>query len=108
VIVFRTNQFVAAGQELAISYLAHDLLCEAKDERQAALERLHQKTFKIDHDPPTKDAYGPVIHAQVKFAFGELEPKERIEQIDATLNDPENAALLLQVDRKEVRRLSVD
>lgn len=100
--MFRTNQFVAAGNELAISYLAHDLLCEAKDERQAALERLHQKTFKVDHDPPTKDAYGPVIHAEVKLAFAELESKERIDQIEATLSDPENASLLLQVDRKEV------
>jgi hypothetical protein len=101
--VFRTNQFVAAGGELAISYLAHDLLCEADDERQAALERLHQTTFRIDAEQGTKDGYGPVVHAEVKLAFDELEPTERIAQIDATLADPENAALLLEVDHKEVR-----
>jgi hypothetical protein len=105
--VFRTNQFVAAGGELAISYLAHDLLCEADDERQAALERLHQTTFRIDAEQGTKDGYGPVVHAEVKLAFDELEPTERIAQIDATLADPENAALLLEVDHKEVRALLV-
>jgi hypothetical protein len=67
VIVFRTNQAVAAGMELAISFLSHGLLCEPLDERQAALERMNHRTFRLDPRPLGEGrGYGPVIHGEAR------------------------------------------
>jgi len=100
VAVFRTNRMVRAGEELRISYIEHELLCESPAVRQLALGDHHR--FHVQGYVPDEAAHGPVVTADVQQELMASLPKDRLEEVAAILEDQDTAPLLLQVDRKEL------
>jgi hypothetical protein len=126
--VFRTNQPVAPGAELCISYLPHDLLAERDDVRQAAFDD-QRKGFGVaandgggGEDDGGDDGEGsddgdegaasatsrrprpprplrPVATAELQAALVALPPRRRLAEL-AYIRESDVA--LLRSDRKEL------
>jgi hypothetical protein len=96
---FVTNQDVPAGQELCISYLEHDVLCESPQRRNLLLTL----DFKEDEDAnriisgnSTNDDDGPdapVVDSDVQNELMGMSTFERLEAIDQLMQQASGEAL---------------
>lgn len=92
---FVTNQDIPIGQELCISYLEHDVLCESAVRRNYMLTldfKEHQDADKEDfseEDGPNC----PVIDSEVQMELMEMIPFDRLEAIDQLLEQAHGNAL---------------
>jgi hypothetical protein len=118
--VFRTNRLVRKGEELCISYIESDVLCEPASLRNL---ELGGRDFKVrdpgqdseDEDDEEDDAdemeepEEPELYRKVdeeaQEALLELDPPARLENINALLEDMETRESFLRADRKELSLL---
>eukprot|EP00980_Cylindrotheca_fusiformis_P005431 scaffold1157_cov122-Cylindrotheca_fusiformis.AAC.23 len=78
---FVTNQDVQQGQELCLSYLEHDVLCETSSRQNCLL------TFDIGEAANEADVLddgpiSPVVDSEVQMELMEMIPFERLDAID--------------------------
>lgn len=92
---FVANQDIPAGEELCISYLEHDVLCENSHRRNCMLtldfkedEDTDQIIFGGDDGPDT-----PVVDSDVQNELMGMNPLERLEAIDQLLQQAAGEAL---------------
>jgi hypothetical protein len=109
--VFRTNRLVRKGEELCISYIESDILCEPA--RLRNLE-MGERDFAVSDDDGYPDTY-PVdvepdvcrrINEDVQMALLELQPADRLRNVEAILEDPDTGPILIAADKKELALLS--
>lgn len=92
IMFFVTNQAVAAGQELCISYIEHDVLCESPYRRNLMLRMDFQdNNTNSDDDPPSSEQAEqdgpdmPVVDTDVQNELMGMNPMERLDAIDELL-----------------------
>lgn len=88
---FVANQDVPAGEEICISYLEHDILCESAYRRNVMLTL----DFKEDEDNTAiPDGPGiPVVDSEVQNELMAMSPFERLENIDQLMKQAAGEAL---------------
>jgi SET domain len=86
------NQDISAGQEICISYLEHDILCESPEIRTSMLNMdFAEPSTQIDDDkiqPSQQQDNGPeipVIDFDVQNELMKMDPMERLTAIDSLL-----------------------
>jgi hypothetical protein len=88
---FVTNQAVTAGQELCISYLEHDVLCESPYRRNSMLRMDFQdggEEYSQRRQVDVEEQEGPdmpVVDTDVQNELMGMNPLERIDAIDELL-----------------------
>ena len=115
--VFRTNRLVRKGEELCISYIESDILCEPASLRNL---ELGGRDFKVrdpgDSDDDDDDDDGDAdemeepelyrkIDEEAQEALLELDPPARLENIALLLEDKDTADSFIRADRKELSLL---
>jgi hypothetical protein len=81
---FVANQDIPQGQELCISYLEHDILCENASRRTCMLtldfqeEEEEETSNAVDDDGPN----APVVDSDVQMELMEMIPFQRLDAID--------------------------
>jgi hypothetical protein len=132
--VFRTNQVVPKGEELCISYIEADLLCERAAVRQCALNEQHKSFQLSDNISDDEGSEGSVPHTlgeaaesivtdsdeasgndaanrtkriteDIQRELMGLPPHSRIEEIDAILEDTALSDAFLETDHRELYQL---
>mmetsp|Transcript_13147 Transcript_13147/g.24675 ORF Transcript_13147/g.24675 Transcript_13147/m.24675 type:complete len:489 (-) Transcript_13147:237-1703(-) len=95
---FVTNQDIHAGQELCISYLEHDVLCESPHRRNLMLTLDFKEDEDANHalhgtrgDDDGPDA--PVVDSDVQNELMSMNPFERLEAIDQLMQQAAGEAL---------------
>ena len=91
---FVANQDIPAGQEVCISYLEHDVLCESVDRRNMMLtldfeEDEDANDLSMDDDGPV----APVVDSEVQNELMEMIPFERLEAISQLMEQAAGEAL---------------
>ena len=114
--VFRTNRLVRKGEELCISYIESDILCEPASLRNL---ELGGRDFKVrdpggsDFDSDSEDDADQMeepelyrkIDEEAQDALLGLDPPARLENIALLLEDTETADSFIRADRKELSLL---
>lgn len=119
--VFRTNRLVRKGQELCISYIESDILCEPASLRNLELggrdfrvrdpgdsddeeEDDEADEMEEPEEPEEPELYRK-IDEEAQEALLELDPPARLENIALLLKDRETAESFIRADRKELSLL---
>lgn len=90
---FVCNQDIPQGQEMCLSYLEHDVLCENSQRRNAMLQMDFQEpddgAGNVDNDGPQC----PVVDSEVQMELMEMIPFERLDAIDELMQQATGEAL---------------
>ncbi|CAJ1964999.1 unnamed protein product [Cylindrotheca closterium] len=90
---FVCNQDIPQGQEVCISYVEHDVLCENAKRRNAMLRMDFQEpedgSGSTDHDGPPF----PVVDSDVQMELMEMDPFQRMDAIDELMKQATGEAL---------------
>lgn len=97
---FVANQDITAGEEVCISYLEHDILCESAYRRNIMLTL----DFKEDEDTSSVVVDGPgipVVDSEVQNELMGMNPFERLDSIDQLMQQAAGEAMPEGLDVEE-------
>ena len=92
---FVCNQDIAHGQEVCISYLEHDVLCETAKRRNGMLRMDFQEPDDVQQEEEDEDdgPSCPVVDSDVQMELMEMVPFERMDAIDELMQQATGEAL---------------